>query len=88
MPEKALPAAPQLPALPVLGGQVVSRGQHAALPPWERAPAEFAAAPVPPDLPEWSPSNTGPMYVWNPNSATSPQPVLEDQDSERSVAPD
>jgi hypothetical protein len=60
-------------------GQPEPRAKHAAQPPWETAPAEFAAAPVP----DWSISNSGPMYLWNPKSGTGPQPVIppdENQD--------
>jgi len=77
-----LPALPAFPALPAPGGQPLQHGQHAALPPWERAPAEFAAAPVSADPPEWLSPNTGPMYVWNPNATTGPQPVINpDEDA-------
>lgn len=77
----APPALPRaLPAAPA-GGRP-SAGQPPALPPWEESPEEFAAAPVPADLPDW-PVNTGPMYVWNPNASTAPQPAVpRDEDAE------
>ena len=76
-PESTRTAVPVFPAVPS-GGQPDPRGQDAALPPWESAPAEFAAAPVPAaDLTGWSATNSGPMYLWNPNSTTGPQPVIQ-----------
>jgi subtilisin family serine protease len=77
------PQAPQgplvvprvLPSLPASGGQQLT-GQPAPLAPWERSPDEFAAAPVPADIPDWPATNTGPMYLWNPNASTSPQPAI------------
>ena len=77
-PEEAipgLPARPVFPALPAVGDPQVPHGQHAALPPWEQAPAEFAAAPVSADNSDWL-SNTGPIYMWNPDAATGPQPAV------------
>jgi hypothetical protein len=69
-----------LPALPTEGRPAA--GQPAALAPWEESPEEFAAAPVPAELPGWS-VNSGPMYVWNPNATTAPQPaVARDEDAE------
>ena len=99
-PPTAMPAGPRtaLPgvrtALPAAGGQSRARPDEQA-PPWELAPAEYAAAPLSAEFPDWSPSSTGPMYVWNPATATGPQPVLpsdaaaedKNQDlSERAVA--
>jgi subtilisin family serine protease len=81
-PEATRPAVPVFPAAPA-GGHPDPRGQDAALPPWETAPAEFAAAPVPAaDLAGWSATNSGPMYLWNPNATTGPQPVVRVDDSE------
>ena len=54
---------------------------EAQLPPWEQVPGEFAAAPVPADLPDWRVS-TGPMYVWNPLASTAPQPAVPDDEDE------
>ena len=54
---------------------------EAPLPPWEQVPGEFAAAPVPADLPDWRVS-TGPMYVWNPLASTAPQPAVPDDEDE------
>jgi hypothetical protein len=54
---------------------------EAPLPPWEQVPGEFAAAPVPADLPDWRVS-TGPMYVWNPLASTAPQPAAPDDEDE------
>ncbi len=67
-------------------------GPDAALPPWEKSPADFAAAPPPDDLApgdraagdraagdraSWPVTNTGPMYVWNP-AATGPLSLPDD----------
>src|SRR6185437_5623387 len=62
-----------MPGPPAAGGPPA--GQPAALAPWEQSPEEFAAAPVPTDVPEWL-VNSGPMYVWNPNASTAPQPAI------------
>ena len=61
---------------PPVAGRPPVVGQQASLAPWERSPDEFAAAPVPGDIPDWPSSNSGPMYLWNPNSGTSPQPAI------------
>jgi serine protease len=80
-PPTAMPTGPRtaLPgvrtALPAAGVQSRARPDEPA-PPWELAPGEYAAAPLSADFPDWSPSSTGPMYVWNPATATGPQPVL------------
>lgn len=74
------PIAPALPA----GSGRPQAGQAASLAPWERSPEEFAAAPVPADLPEWSATNSGPMYLWNPNASTAPQPALRKDDKPHS----
>ena len=55
---------------------------EAPLPPWEQVPGEFAAAPVPADLPDGRVS-TGPMYVWNPLANTAPQPAVPEDEDER-----
>jgi hypothetical protein len=69
----AMPRA--LPSLPAAGTQPLT-GRHTPLAPWERSPDEFAAAPVPADIPDWPSTGTGPMYLWNPNAGTGPQPAL------------
>jgi Subtilase family len=69
--EPASPPAQPLPTLPIAGSRPRT-GQHAALAPWEQAPAQFATAPDTMDLA----SSTGPMYLWNPASSTGPQPVI------------
>jgi Subtilase family len=82
------PAAPRplpraRPALPAAGGRG-SGGQPPALAPWEESPEDFAAARMTADLPEWA-VNSGPMYVWNPNATTSPQPAVAwDEDADLS----
>jgi hypothetical protein len=81
-PENMRAAVPVFPAVPAGGGQPEPRGQHTALPPWETAPADFAASPVPVELPSWSATNSGPMYLWNPNATTAPQPVIRVDDAE------
>ena len=85
-PQPALPAIPRpalpgaRPALPAASGQPRTRPDDPAAPweqaPWELAPAEYAAAPPPAEFPDWSPSSTGPMYVWNPATSTGPLPVV------------
>jgi hypothetical protein len=72
-PRTALPSVRT--ALPAAGGQSRIRPDEQA-PPWELAPGKYAAAPLAPEFPDWSPSSTGPMYVWNPATATGPQPIL------------
>ncbi len=78
-PPIAMPAVPLAalpgtrPALPTAGGQPRTAPDEQA-PPWELAPAEFAATPLASDFPDWSPSTTGPMYVWNP-ATTGPLPA-------------
>ena len=75
--EPATPPAQPLPTLPV----PTSRpriAQHAARPPWEQAPAEFATAPDSVGL-----ATTGPMYIWNPEASTGPQPVIIEWDDNR-----
>jgi hypothetical protein len=42
------------------------------LAPWEQSPDDFAIAPATDSLVPWPISSTGPMYVWNPATATSP----------------
>jgi hypothetical protein len=77
-PPESPPTAPRaLPVTPLVTGQPPAR-QPRALPPWEQSPDEFAAAPVPADVPDWSPANTGPMYLWNPN--TGPQPAIPEDE--------
>jgi Subtilase family len=76
-------------AAPLTSGQPPAPPQP-ALPPWEQSPDTdaFAAAPVPADASGWTPANTGPMYLWNPN--TGPQPVIrpgEADDKEPTVPP-
>jgi hypothetical protein len=61
---------------PAVAGRPPVAGQQPSLAPWERSPDEFAAAPVPGDIPDWPSTNSGPMYLWNPNSGTSPQPAI------------
>jgi hypothetical protein len=55
---------------------------EAQLPPWEQVPGEFAAAPVPADLPDWRVS-TGPMHVWNPLATTAPLAAAPEDEDER-----
>jgi hypothetical protein len=80
-PPKAPLGVPRvLPALPATGSQPPA-AQNASLAPWERSPEDFAAAPVPADIPDWPTTNTGPMYLWNPNSSTGPQPAIPPDDA-------
>jgi hypothetical protein len=51
------------------------------LPPWEQPAGAYTAAPVPADLPDWTPSNSGPMYVWNPAASTGPLPAVPEPGS-------
>ena len=68
-------------------------GPDASLPPWEKSPADFAAAPPPDDRApgdraagdraagdraSWPVTNTGPMYVWNPAATTGPLSLPDD----------
>jgi subtilisin family serine protease len=87
-PETALPTVPRaIPppgarlALPAAGGQPRT-GPDRQVPPWEQAPEEFTTAPARVDLPDWTPSNTGPMYVWNPAS-TGPLPATPGDAADR-----
>jgi subtilisin family serine protease len=79
-PESPPTASRPLPLTPLVTGQPPAR-EPGALPPWEQSPDEFAAAPVPADVPDWSPTNSGPMYLWNPNASTAPQPVIPDDET-------
>jgi hypothetical protein len=66
-----------LPAQPAL--------ESAAKPlaPWERSPTGFDSAPTADNPAPWPGSNTGPMYVWNPNATTAPFRVIaDDSDSD------
>jgi hypothetical protein len=82
----ALPGARA--ALPAGGGQPWT-GPDEQVPPWELAPAEFAAAPLTTDFPDWSPSSSGPMYVWNP-ATSGPLPAIPrdpaDEDQARDLS--
>ena len=74
-PARVLPVVRALPAV-----QPEARPADAPLAPWERSPAEFAAAPPQPELTPWPVSSTGPMYVWNPAATTGPLPAVEDDE--------
>jgi subtilisin family serine protease len=65
-PESFLPAEPD----------VQPEGRLA---PWEKSPADFAAAPPPDDRAPWPVSTTGPMYVWNPAATTGPLGIVADE---------
>jgi subtilisin family serine protease len=69
------PAAP--PAM--LPAQTLAEKPGPPLAPWEQSPEEFAVAP-PVDETPWPISNTGPMYVWNPATATGPIIALNEDD--------
>jgi subtilisin family serine protease len=84
---------PTAPAAPLALPPAFSRAQpkpeqpkpakgDAPLAPWELSPEEFAAAPLQEDVTQWRISNTGPMYVWNPNSTTGPLFVVSDDDEQ------
>jgi hypothetical protein len=79
--EPASPPEESMSPLPVPDGKP-HPSPEASLPPWEQVPGEFAAAPVPADLPDWRVS-TGPMYVWNPLASTAPQPAVPEDEDER-----
>lgn len=51
------------------------------LPPWEQGDTAYAAAPIPADLPAWTVSNSGPMYVWNPAANTGSFPAVPESES-------
>jgi hypothetical protein len=55
------------------------------LPPWEQPADAYAAAPIPADLPDWTVSNVGPMYVWNPGATTTPFPAIGEPESPTDV---
>ena len=79
--EPASPPEESVSPLPVPEGKP-RPSPEAPLPPWEQVPDEFAAAPVPADLPDWRVS-TGPMYVWNPLANTAPQPAVPEDEDDR-----
>ena len=79
--EPASPPEESVAPLPVPDGKP-RPSPEAPLPPWEQVPDEFAAAPVPADLPDWRVS-TGPMYVWNPLANTAPQPAVPEDEDDR-----
>jgi hypothetical protein len=58
------------------------------LPPWEQPAGAYAAAPVPADLPDWTVSNSSPMYVWNPAANTGPLPVVPELGSPPPAEPE
>ncbi|HEX8005894.1 MAG TPA: hypothetical protein VF482_05630, partial [Trebonia sp.] len=58
------------------------------LPPWEQPADAYAAAPIPADLPDWTVSNSGPMYVWNPATSTGPLPALPEPGSPPPAEPE
>ncbi|MGH3281140.1 MAG: S8 family peptidase, partial [Trebonia sp.] len=65
---------PRVPASPpaMLPAQTATEKPSPPLAPWEESPEEFAVAPIVDDPAPWPVSSTGPMYVWNPTSATGP----------------
>jgi subtilase family protein len=75
--DAAPPAAPGRvpPAVLSSKGPGAPGAKGKELPPWEQSANGYAAAPVPADLPDWSMSNSGPMYVWNPAANTGPFPA-------------
>jgi hypothetical protein len=79
--EPASPPEESVSPLPVADGKP-RPSPEAPLPPWEQVPGEFAAAPVPADLPDWRVS-TGPMYMWNPLATTAPQPAVPEDEDDR-----
>lgn len=52
------------------------------LAPWEQSPDDFAIAPATDSLVPWPISSTGPMYVWNPASATGPMVAISGEVAE------
>lgn len=82
---KTLPPAPAAPlALPAAFSKTQQKPERGDVPlaPWELSPDDYAAAAPQEDTGPWRISNTGPMYVWNPNAATGPLPVLGDDRTE------
>lgn len=76
-------APPRDPASPpaMLSSQTAADKPAPPLAPWEQSPEEFAVAPPVDDVAPWPVSNTGPMYVWNPATATGPiRAVSDDED--------
>jgi hypothetical protein len=75
---------PRDPASPpaMLPAQTIAERPDPPLAPWEQSPDEFAVAQHTEEFAAWSISNTGPMYVWNPATATGPIiAVSDDEDS-------
>jgi len=66
----------------MLPAQTAADKPDQPLAPWEKSPAEYAVARHRDDLPAWSISNTGPMYVWNP-AATGPIVALDNDEDAR-----
>jgi hypothetical protein len=56
-------------------------------PPWEQPAGTYAAAPIRADLPEWTASNNGPMYVWNPAATTAPFPKYGEPEADPGGTP-
>jgi hypothetical protein len=73
---------PRDPAEPpaMLPAQTAADKPTSSLAPWEQSPEEFAVAPPVDDLAPWPISNTGPMYVWNPATATGPILAVNDDE--------
>ena len=72
------PVAPPI----MLPAQTVAEKPNPPLAPWEQSPEDFAVAQHPDELAAWSISNTGPMYVWNPATATGPIIVVRGDEQE------
>jgi hypothetical protein len=84
------PAAPDrvLPASLSGGGPGAPGTKDKELPPWEQPANDYAAAPVPADLPDWAVSSSGPMYVWNPTANTRPFPAVPEPGSSQPTEPE
>lgn len=78
--QPALP--PREPASPpaMLPAQTTAGKPEPPRAPWEQSPEEFAIAPPANELAPWPASNTGPMYVWNPATATGPMLAVNDDE--------
>ncbi|HET9079262.1 MAG TPA: S8 family serine peptidase [Trebonia sp.] len=75
---------PRDPASPpaMLPAQTAAEKPGPPLTPWEQSPEDFAVAPPADDLAPWPVASTGPMYVWNPATATGPILVVNDNQDE------
>jgi subtilisin family serine protease len=70
------PASPPM----MLPAHTMAEKPSPPLAPWERSPEEFAVAPASDEQPPWPASATGPLYIWNPATATGPLIAIPDDE--------